>query len=91
MNSVASEIDRFPIFELPDQGSMSLARRLVAVGGQLKLTNLILDTFALDLGAHEGTLEEQETIRKFIGERMRFVEKILAGKELKRPEWPISE
>ena len=91
MISVASEIDRFPIFELSDQGPRSLARHLVAVGGQLKLTNLALEPFALNLDGRKGTMEDQETIRKFIGDQMKFVEKILSGEEIKRSEWLITE
>lgn len=88
MITVANEIDRFPIFELSDQGPRSAARHLVAVGGQLKLTNLALEPIAADLDGREGTVEDQEIIRTFVGGQMKLVEAILSGKELSRPEWP---
>jgi hypothetical protein len=85
MLTVANEIDRFPIFELPDQGSRSVARHLVAVAGQLKLTDLILEKFATDLGEREGSADDQQNIRDFVGGQLKLVEAILEGKELKRP------
>lgn len=91
MMTVANEIDRFPIFELADQGPRSTARLLVAVGSQLKLTNLALEPFANDLDAREGTIDDQETIRSFVDGQMKLVEAMLLGKELKRPEWVPSE
>jgi len=88
MLSVAGEIDRFPIFELSDQGPRSTARHLVAVGGQLKLINLALEPIAVDLEGRDGTVEDQEIIRTLVGDQMKLVEAILTGKELKRPEPP---
>jgi hypothetical protein len=90
MVSVAGEIDRFPIFELSDQGPRSTARNLVAVGGQLKLMNLVLESTAVRLGEEEGTVDDQSNIRTFVGDQLKLVEAILTGKELKRPEWPSS-
>lgn len=87
MVTVSCEIDRFPIFELSDQGPRSTARHLVAVGSQLKLTNLVLEPIANDLDAREGTLEDQEAIRSFVGGQMGLVEAMILGKELQRPEW----
>lgn len=91
MLTVANEIDRFPIFELPDQGSRSIARHLVAVAGQLKLTDLVLQKFATDLGEQEGSADDQENIRNFVGTQLKLVEAILQGKELIRPEWPTEK
>lgn len=91
MMAVANEIDRFPIFELSDQGARSIARHLVAVGGQLKLTNLALESFAIELDGRDGTADDQETIRTFVGGQMKLVEAILTSKDIKRPEWPISD
>jgi hypothetical protein len=91
MITVANEIDRFPIFELSDQGPRSTARHLVAVGGQLKLINLALEPIAVDLDGREGTVDDQEIIRTLVGGQLKLVEAILAGNELKRPEWPSSD
>ncbi len=88
MLTVAGEIDRFPIFELSDQGSNSVARRLVAVGGQLKLINLVLEPIAADLDQNEGTVRDQEVIRTFVGDQLKLVAAIVLGQSLQRPEWP---
>ncbi len=90
MVTVANEIDRFPIFELSDQGPRSTARHLVAVGGQLKLINLVLEPIATDLDDRDGTSEDQEIIRELVGGRLELVAAIISGKDLKRPEWPNS-
>jgi hypothetical protein len=90
MITVANEIDRFPIFELSDQGPRSTARHLVAVGGQLKLMNLALEPMAADLDGREGTVDDQEIIRTLVGDQLKLVGAIITGKELKRPEWPSS-
>ncbi|MCM5559307.1 hypothetical protein [Pleomorphomonas sp. JP5] len=87
MITVANEIDRFPIFELPGQGPRSMARSLVAVAGQLKLVSFALEPFAIQLDSRDGTAEDQETIRAFVGDQMKLVEAVIAGRELKRPEW----
>jgi len=89
MTGVASEIDRFPIFELTGQGPRSLARHLVAVGGLLKLVNLALEPIAIELISREGDIEDQEIIRTLVFDQLKMVEAIITGKELKRPEWPI--
>lgn len=88
MGEVAGEIDRFPIFELDDQGSRSLARHLGATSLTLKGLVLILESSAVDLEGRDGTLEDQETIRELVGQRLDFLKAMLAGEELKRPEWP---
>jgi hypothetical protein len=89
MVAVANEIDRFPIFELDEHGPRSLARNLVAVALNLRTTALYLDSVAPTLGGGEGTSEERDLIREFVGGRLRFVEALLSGAELKRPEWPV--
>jgi hypothetical protein len=88
MTGVADEIDRFPIFELDDQGSRSIARHLVAVAMTLKALRLFLEAIAAELEGREATVEDQETIRAFVGERLDSVRAIMSGAELKRPEWP---
>jgi hypothetical protein len=91
MIAVAEEIDRFPVYELDDQGSRSVARHLLASASTLKGLRLFLDQFANDLERREVTKEDQEVIRAFVGERLQFIRDMLAGVELKRPEWPVAE
>lgn len=85
MVHIANEIDRFPIFELRDQGGRSTARSLVAVSGMLRLVNLALDSKAVDLKGRDGTVEDQEILREFVGGQLKLVEKIISGAELTRP------
>lgn len=87
MSSVAGEIDRFPIYELDDQGSRSVARHLVTTSMTLKGLVIFLEPFAVDLENRESTKDEQEIIRTFVGERLDFIRSMLSGDELKRPEW----
>lgn len=89
MENVANEIDRFPIFELEDQGSRSLARHLVAVAGQLKLINLILEDRAATLGSNLMTNREKDELRLLLGNQAKLVADIIAGKPLQRPEGPV--
>ena len=49
MSMVADEISRFPIYELDDQGSNSLARRMVAMGMMVSSMKLALEAMATDL------------------------------------------
>ena len=89
MNSVAEEIDRFPIYELDNQGSRSPARNLIAVAVTLKGIALFLESIANELDTREGSIEDQQNIRLFVGDRLKFVTDMLTGVELKRPEWPL--
>lgn len=89
MNSVAEEIDRFPIYELDNQGSRSAARNLVAVAVTLKGIVLFLEPIASELNTRKGSIEDQEIIRSFVGDRLKLVTDLLTGAELKRPEWPF--
>lgn len=88
MKGTADEIDRFPIFELDDHGPRSLARHLVATAGTLRAVVLFLEPITSELDEREGTEEDRESIRTFVGGRLEFVQDLLSGKELKRPEWP---
>lgn len=91
MMGVAEEIDRFPIFELSDQGSRSVARHLVAVAMTLKTLRLFLESNSVELEGRDATAEDQEIIRTFVGERLDTVHAMMTGAELKRPEWPVTE
>lgn len=90
MTGMADEISRFPTYELDDQGSRSTARYLVTTSATLSALRLFLETYADDLDGREGTEEDQAIIRQFVGERLKLIEDMLSGKELKRPEWPIT-
>jgi len=85
---ISDEISRFPIYELDDQGSRSLARYLIVVSGNLAATRLMIDNMAAEIDGREATVEEQDMLVEFLGERLEFVRAMLAGEELKRPEWP---
>lgn len=88
MTRVAEEIDRFPIYELDDHGSRSIARYLVVTALMLKTVHLFLENIAEDLEERKATTEDQINIRTFVGERMDVMRAMLTGAELKRPEWP---
>lgn len=88
MSMVAEEINRFPIYELDDQGSRSTARCLVAVSMTLSVLRLFLESVANDLDRREGTECDKAQIRKFVGEHLKRIEDMLSGKEIQRPEWP---
>jgi hypothetical protein len=90
MTSVADEIDRFPIFELEDQGSRSVARYLVTTATTLKTLSLFLDQIASELESREATAEDQDMIRTFLAERLNLMRAMLSGAELRRPEWPAA-
>jgi hypothetical protein len=87
---ISDEISRFPIYELDDQGSRSLARYLIVVSGNLAATRLMIDNMAAEIDGREATVEEQDMLVEFLRERLEFVRAMLAGEELKRPEWPAS-
>lgn len=89
MSGVADEINRFPVYELQDQGNRSTSRALVAISHTLLVTKLVLDDFADRLGKEDGTAEDQNLIREFVHDRMKEVEGIISGRELHRPTWPM--
>lgn len=84
---VSEEIDRFPIYELDDQGSRSTARHLLATNATLKGLALVLESSATELEDREGTKDDQSAIEAFVGERVQFLLAMLSGQELKRPDW----
>ena len=87
MTAVVEEMGRFPIFELEDQGSNSVARRLVATSQSVRLTSLFLENFAKNLKGQTATEEERDQLRNFLNERMTLVGALVLGAELRRPEW----
>lgn len=88
MRAVAEEIARFPVFELDDQGSNSLARRMTATGISIRGVGLALDDMAADLDHRTATKEDQDTVRELVGMQMAVMEAMMRGEILKRPEWP---
>ncbi|UVO51587.1 hypothetical protein M0208_14135 [Sphingomonas sp. SUN019] len=90
MTIVAEEISRFPVFELDDQGSRSAARHLLATSATLSALRLFLETMAVELDGRDGTVEDQEAIRSFVGDRLEAIRTIITGSEIKRPVWPTS-
>lgn len=91
MRSVAGEIARFPVFELDDQGSNSLARRMTATGITISGVSLILENMATELDSRPATKEDQDNVRELVGMQMATIEAMLRGEIPKRPEWPTPE
>ncbi|PTS89987.1 hypothetical protein DBR17_02265 [Sphingomonas sp. HMWF008] len=87
IGGVIDEIARFPIYELDDQGSRSLARYLVAMNANLLAARLIFENMAATVEGREATEEERDVLLESLGQRMEFVRKMLAGEELQRPVW----
>ena len=57
----------------------------------LKSLRLFLEPIAVELEGRRATVEDQETIRNFVGERLEFAHAMITGEEFKRPEWPIAD
>lgn len=91
VTGVIDEIARFPVYELDDQGSRSLARYLVAMNAQLLAVRLVFENMAATVEDREATEEERDMLIEFLGQQTEFVRKMLAGEELKRPVWPGAE
>ncbi|WP_322518017.1 hypothetical protein SR870_11120 [Rhodopseudomonas palustris] len=87
MTTVANEINRFPIFELNDQGSRSTARYLAATSWTLNGVRLFLETIATEIEGRKATKEDQETIRQFVGQQIEVLQKMFSGADLERPRW----
>lgn len=84
---VVDEMNRFPVFELDEQGSYSTARKLLAINGILRALALCLETIADNLEKRDATEDNQKIIRDLVGYQLKFAEDIISGKKLKRPEW----
>lgn len=88
MANIVEEMNRFPIYDLDDQGSNSLARRLVAMGGILGGVKLVLDSTADDIGGRAMTEEERDLMRDFLGDRLKEAGALVLGQQIQRQEWP---
>jgi hypothetical protein len=86
IRSVIGEMNRFPIYDLDDQGSFSLARGLVAVSAMLEGTCLMLDDTAARLGDETMSEADRDFTRDWVGERLAAVTALIAGSPLKRPD-----
>ncbi|MGA9583496.1 MAG: hypothetical protein WBR13_16170 [Allosphingosinicella sp.] len=86
IRSAISEMNRFPIYELDDQGSYSIARRLVAVSATLEGTCLLLDDTAARLGDDQMSEDDRDFMREWVGQRLEAVTALLTGAPLKRPD-----
>lgn len=87
MSNIVEEMNRFPIYELDDQGSNSLARRLIAMGGILGGVRLVLDTTADDIEGRAMTEEERDLMREFLGGRLKEASALVLGLQIQREEW----
>ncbi|WP_349320825.1 hypothetical protein [Asticcacaulis sp. MM231] len=45
---------------------------------------------ASELEERQATVEDQDLIRNFVGERLNLIHAMLTGAELKRPDWPVT-
>jgi hypothetical protein len=86
IRSVINEMNKFPIYELDDQGSYSIARRLVAVSSTLEGTCLLLDDMSGRLGDDQMSEDDRNFMREWIGERLAAVTALVTGATLKRPD-----
>jgi len=85
IRAIIDEMDRFPIYELDDQGSNSTARRLVAVSTMLEGTCLLIDDVTERLGQDIMAEDDRDFLREWVGERLEEIKALLSGATLKRP------
>jgi len=90
VGNIFDEIGSFPIYELDDQGSRSLARHLVALKGILAMTRWVFENLAADIDGREATEEERNLLVDFLAQQLENVRKMLAGEAMERPVWPGS-
>lgn len=88
MSGVSDEIDRFPIFELDDQGSYSVARRLVTMGLLTGSVKLFLDDFASQLEKREVDDNDRSMLKQFLSERLDQAKLLVLGSKIERPSPP---
>lgn len=86
IRSVINEMNKFPIYELDDQGSHSTARRLVAASATLEGTCLLLDDISARLGEDQMSEDDRNFMREWVGERLEMVTALLTGALIKRPD-----
>lgn len=86
IRGVINEIDKFPIYELDDHGSLSTARRLVAISTMLEGTCLFLDETTARLGDGPMSEGDRDFLRQWIEQRLQAVAALVTGAPLKRPD-----
>ena len=86
MRIIINEMNKFPVYELDNQGSYSVARRLIAVSSTLEGTCLFLDDVSTRLGSDEMSEDDRNFMRGWVGERLEAVAALLTGAPLKRPD-----
>ncbi len=86
LRSIINELNKFPIYELDDQGANSKARRLVAISVTLEGTCLFLDKVAFDLGNEQMSVDDRDFVREWLADRLKTIQAMMAGKPLSRPE-----
>lgn len=91
MVAVTEEISRFPIFELDDQGSNSLARRLGSMNLMLSTTRLYLEDFAKNIEGRTADDDERADLKCILDNQLNMALGIATGAKLERPSWPGSE
>lgn len=91
IGGVVDEIGRFPVYELDDQGSRSLARYLVAMNANLLGARLVFENMAATVMDGEASEEERDILIEFLAQQLEYARKMLAGEEMQRPVWPTDE
>ncbi|WP_172266117.1 hypothetical protein [Caulobacter sp. RHG1] len=91
MSAVADDINRFPIFELDDQGPYSVARRLTSMSTMLKTNSLYLDDFAKKIDGRFADDEERYILKLMLDDQLKMVIGLATGAKLERPVWPADE
>jgi hypothetical protein len=86
IRAIVDEMDRFPIYELDDQGPNSTARHLVAVSTMLEGTCLFLDDLTERLGTEVMPEDDRDFMRGWVGERLKAVKALMSGAALRRPD-----
>lgn len=91
MSAVAEDINRFPIFELDDQGPYSLARRLSSMSLMLSSTRLYLDDFARKIEGRFADEEERADLKLMLDNQLKMAVGLAMGSKMERPVWPANE
>ena len=80
--------NKFPIYELDSGLDQIRARRIVAVTFILDGICLMLDDVAGRLAGDQMSPEDRDFMREWVGDRLKIIADLLAGKVLERPQAP---
>jgi hypothetical protein len=86
IRSIVSEINKFPIYDLEDQGVHSTARRLVTMSVTLEHTCLVLDDESTRLGDKQMSEEDRDFMRSELEKKLKMATALLTGATIKRPD-----